>query len=198
MPRIASRRRVQKAPKGLHRVHASRAPEARDPLTRRIQVRFASPSERSAKPAKARGRFARRNEAFRISGRKSLKSLWSLNQRFRGIVCFQWLNRLFVSPHSRPALVRTKNPLRMSCPRTRASSLALPKFWIPACAGMTRITDADLSETSRNECPDDLDIITGISEYVDYSLNILSSGGRVGGLMLLVVRLIPLFPARAP
>ena len=46
--------------------------------------------------------------------------------------------------------------------------------------------------------PDDLDIITVISDYVDYFLNILFSSGKVGGLMRLVVRLIPLFPARAP
>jgi len=46
--------------------------------------------------------------------------------------------------------------------------------------------------------PDDPDIITVISDYVDYFLNILFSSGKVGGLMRLVVRLIPLFPARAP
>jgi hypothetical protein len=46
--------------------------------------------------------------------------------------------------------------------------------------------------------PDDLDIITGFSEYVDYYLNILFSSEGVGGLKLVVVRLIPLVPARAP
>jgi hypothetical protein len=34
-------------------------------------------------------RFAMRNETFRGEGSKSLKSLMALNQRFRGIVCFQ-------------------------------------------------------------------------------------------------------------
>ncbi len=33
--------------------------------------------------------FALRNETFRREWRKSLKSLWAPNQRFRGIVCFQ-------------------------------------------------------------------------------------------------------------
>jgi hypothetical protein len=30
-------------------------------------------------------------------GRKSLKSFWLPNRIFRGIVCFQWLNSIFVS-----------------------------------------------------------------------------------------------------
>jgi hypothetical protein len=42
-------------------------------------------------------RFAMRNETKRIPGRKSLESLSALNQSFRGIVCFQLVNRLFVS-----------------------------------------------------------------------------------------------------
>ena len=44
--------------------------------------------------------FARRNEAFRGSYRKSLKSLPVTNRRFRGIVCFQGLESVFVSPFS--------------------------------------------------------------------------------------------------
>jgi hypothetical protein len=42
-------------------------------------------------------RFAKRNESFRIDGLKSLKSLRVLNQLFRGIVCFQWVDPNFVS-----------------------------------------------------------------------------------------------------
>jgi hypothetical protein len=45
--------------------------------------------------------FAARNETFRTAWHKSLKSLWAPNQSFRGIVCFQWLNSVFVSPFSR-------------------------------------------------------------------------------------------------
>jgi hypothetical protein len=41
--------------------------------------------------------FGMRNERFRIPDTKSLKSLRAPNQGFRGIVCFQALNRLFVS-----------------------------------------------------------------------------------------------------
>jgi hypothetical protein len=37
-----------------------------------------------------------------------LKSLWALNQRFRGIVCFQALNRLFVSRRFGSTLPRRK------------------------------------------------------------------------------------------
>jgi hypothetical protein len=44
--------------------------------------------------------FARRNETLRGSHRKSLKSLWAANQRFRGIVCFQGLESVLVSPFS--------------------------------------------------------------------------------------------------
>ena len=36
-------------------------------------------------------------ETKRIPGRKSLESLWALNQSFRGLVCFQWVNRRFIS-----------------------------------------------------------------------------------------------------
>ena len=41
--------------------------------------------------------FVMRKERFRIPDTKSLKSLRAPNQGFRGIVCFQALNRLFVS-----------------------------------------------------------------------------------------------------
>ena len=47
-------------------------------------------------------RCAKRNVlTFRIAWRKSLKSLWTLNHSFRGIVCFQGLDPFFVSPFSR-------------------------------------------------------------------------------------------------
>jgi hypothetical protein len=49
---------------------------------------------------KRRARFARRNETFRGSHRKSLKSLRVANQQFREIVCFQGREPLFVSPFS--------------------------------------------------------------------------------------------------
>jgi len=39
-----------------------------------------------------------RNETFRIGGPKLLISLGALNQWYRGIVCFQGLNCVFVSP----------------------------------------------------------------------------------------------------
>jgi hypothetical protein len=42
-------------------------------------------------------RFAKRNERLRGEGRNSLRSLRTLNQLFRGIVCFQWVEPNFVS-----------------------------------------------------------------------------------------------------
>jgi hypothetical protein len=36
-------------------------------------------------------------ETKHIPGRKSLESLWALNQSFRELVCFQWVNRRFIS-----------------------------------------------------------------------------------------------------
>jgi hypothetical protein len=42
-------------------------------------------------------RFAKRNERFRDEGRNALRSLMVLNQLFRGIVCFQWVDPNFVS-----------------------------------------------------------------------------------------------------
>jgi hypothetical protein len=73
---------------------------------------------------------------------------------------------------------------------------------MPANAGIqpcvAEILDSRLRGNDKDRCPDDLDIITVISEYVDYFLYILFSIVKVGGLILAVVRLIPLFPARAP
>jgi hypothetical protein len=59
--------------------------------------RFASGLEEARNSEKY---FAMRNETFRIPDRKSLKSLLTSNQWFRGIVCFQWLTPVFVSPFS--------------------------------------------------------------------------------------------------
>jgi hypothetical protein len=60
-------------------------------------ARFVSGSTRPKNPRKRNARFAERNESFRITALKSLKSLMAPNQAFRGIVCFQGFNRLFVS-----------------------------------------------------------------------------------------------------
>ena len=49
-----------------------------------------------------------RDETLRIPRNKSLKSLWALNRRFRGIVCFQRLDCHFVSPFSRMRRVDEK------------------------------------------------------------------------------------------
>src|ERR1700733_7834019 len=56
--------------------------------------------DRAQKQGKRNEYFAKRNETFRSAGRKSLISLGSLNQCFRGIVCFQRFKGLFVSPFS--------------------------------------------------------------------------------------------------
>jgi hypothetical protein len=53
--------------------------------------------------------FANRNETFRVADPKSLKSLMVLNQRFRGIVCFQSLNHVFVSRSRRVHLFDPKS-----------------------------------------------------------------------------------------
>jgi hypothetical protein len=58
---------------------------------------FVLASSKPKKREKRNERFAERNESFRMPDRKSLNSLRALNQSFRGIVCFQWVNRLFVS-----------------------------------------------------------------------------------------------------
>jgi hypothetical protein len=67
-------------------------------------------------------RFAMRNETLRIRGRKSLKSLIPPNQRFRRIVCFQWVDLDFVSPISRIGSFRRKTRVR----RSAADPLGIP------------------------------------------------------------------------
>ena len=67
---------------------------------------------RGPKQQKRNESFAKRNESFRTAGLKSLKSLCALNQSFRGIVCFQWVNCLFVSPFSRHSRSRPEIPVR--------------------------------------------------------------------------------------
>ena len=56
--------------------------------------------------------FARRNEAFRGSYRKSLKSLPVTNQRFRGIVCFQGLESVSFHRFRRVILFKDLVPFR--------------------------------------------------------------------------------------
>jgi hypothetical protein len=61
-------------------------------------VRFDSGLEEARKRPGRNAHFAARNETFRTAWHKPLKSLLAPNQRFRGIVCFQWLIADFVSP----------------------------------------------------------------------------------------------------
>jgi hypothetical protein len=80
----------------------SEAPEARE--RRRRLGRCVSGADEAQKQRKRKESFAKRNERFRDAGRKSLKSLGCEIGLFRQIVCFQWVNRLFVSrflPHAR-------------------------------------------------------------------------------------------------
>jgi hypothetical protein len=99
------------------------------PSKRSALVHFALASTKPKKQEKRNERFAERNESFRMPDRKSLKSLSALNQSFRGIVCFQWVNGHFISRFF---------DISLSCPRKRASSHAFAPTWIPACARMTR------------------------------------------------------------
>src|ERR1700722_17328313 len=78
------------------------------------------------KTRKRKTHFAKRNGTFRIVGRKPLKSLWSRNQRFRGMVCFQWLNLVFVSPFFMDARTNNKpgNYKRQSASSSTSSTPA--------------------------------------------------------------------------
>jgi hypothetical protein len=58
-------------------------------------------------------------------GRKSLKSFWLPNRRFRGIVCFQWLNPIFVSPYFVHARTDQKPPHLRASPSTNSTLGAL-------------------------------------------------------------------------
>src|ERR1700722_12338020 len=81
---------------------------------------------RGQEKRKRKTHFAKRNGTFRIIGRKPLKSLWSRNQRFRGIVCFQWLNLVFVSPFFMHARTNQKPGIykRQSASSSTTSTLA--------------------------------------------------------------------------
>jgi hypothetical protein len=68
-------------------------------------------------------RFAKRNEAFRSAGLKSLKSSWPLNHAFRGIVCFQWVDPHFVS--HRFALRLSVQEICLHCGRSGPSDLII-------------------------------------------------------------------------
>jgi hypothetical protein len=78
----------------------------------RRPVRFALGANEGQKHQKRNESFAKRNESFRTAGLKSLKSLCVLNQSFRGIVCFQWVNCPFVSPFSQHSRSRPEIPVR--------------------------------------------------------------------------------------
>ena len=84
----------------------------RPPRAPRIRRRFRSlafwASTRRKNRQKRRLPFAERNERFRDAGRKSLRSLGVRNGPFRAIVCFQWLDPLFVSHE-----IATAIPARM-------------------------------------------------------------------------------------
>ena len=67
--------------------------------------------------------ISRGNKRFACA-RKSLKSLWAPNQSFRGIVCFQWLNSVFVSPFSRVVCFQwLSSPFRFAALAALASRL---------------------------------------------------------------------------
>ena len=75
---------------------------------RRRPFRFGRP--RGPKQRKRKELFAKRNQTFRHAGRKSLRALGVRNQSFRLIVCFQWVNRLFVSRSRRTRSLDPKKP----------------------------------------------------------------------------------------
>jgi hypothetical protein len=72
------------------------------------------------KTAKTKRIFRQAKRKVSHRWRKPLKLLGSLNQSFRGIVCFQALNRRFVSPFSQHALSRPERAENLAieaCPR---------------------------------------------------------------------------------
>jgi hypothetical protein len=72
----------------------------------------------SQKRRKRKVSFRRTKPNVSQECRKSLTCLKALNQRFRGIVCFQWVDAHFVSPFSSPALfsIEKPNPARAERP----------------------------------------------------------------------------------
>ncbi len=90
-------------PSGRHR---RTAPEGGD-----RSFRFGR--RRGPKTAKAKRIFRQAKRIVSLgAGRKSLKSLRSLDQSFRGIACFQWVSCLFVSPFSQHLRSRPEIPVR--------------------------------------------------------------------------------------
>ena len=91
--------------------------------------------EASKTPELRRRRFAGRNETFRIPRRKPLESLRELNRRFRGTVCFQGANCLFVSRFSLMRRLSTKGTgarianCSIWAPSAPTGRVA-PRFWI--------------------------------------------------------------------
>jgi hypothetical protein len=65
---------------------------------------------RGPKQRKRKEFSRKRNERFRAERRKSLRSLGARNHRFRESICFQWVNRLFVSPSRRMRSPDPKSP----------------------------------------------------------------------------------------
>ena len=124
---------------------------AKDEDGGRRLARCVSGVDEAKKQRKRKESFAKRNETFRGLGRKSLESLYAANQLFRGIVCFQGLNRLFISHFFR---IRSPGPNGLSpaidavaChARESVIQLGFGETWIPTCAGMTRLPGAIPSE----------------------------------------------------
>jgi hypothetical protein len=90
--------------------------------------RFVSWADDAKNQRKRNRRFVKRNEPFRIPYRKSLKSLWAVNQVFRGIVCFQALSRHFVSPFSRNTVSTPSSRGETDCEAVSISSRRLRGF----------------------------------------------------------------------
>jgi hypothetical protein len=100
-------------PPGAQAAHAaSQNPGVPAPARRQCQapvgVGFVLGVDEGLKRRKRRESFAKRNQRFRDDGRKPLKSLEARNQAFREIVCFQSLNRLFVSRSSPACALSTR------------------------------------------------------------------------------------------
>jgi hypothetical protein len=94
---------MELAPPAVVRVTRRRA-------LRRDVGRFVSGVEEAKTSENERNCFAERNQGFRDEGRKSLRSLGARNQGFRRIVCFQWVDRHFVSRSRRMRSLDSKKP----------------------------------------------------------------------------------------
>ena len=77
--------------------------------------RFASRQDEAEKTDKTNPSFRRAKRSVSQACRKPLESLWGRNQGFRGIVCFQRLGSVFVSPFFRAVYFqRLDSPLRFA------------------------------------------------------------------------------------